>query len=46
VADDSVERLRELMKLASLENIFAELVLQKDTKTIAGDIIQAMRISA
>jgi ABC-2 type transport system ATP-binding protein len=46
VADDSVERLRDLMKLASLENIFAELVLQRDTKTIAGDIVQAMRISA
>jgi len=46
VADDSVERLRDLMKLPSLENIFTELVLQKDTKTIAGDIIQAMRISA
>lgn len=46
VADDSVERLRDLMKLASLENIFAELVLQGDTKTIAGDIVQTMKISA
>lgn len=46
VADDSVERLRDLMKLPSLENIFAELVLQRDTKSIAGDIVQAMRISA
>ena len=46
VADDSVENLRGLMKLPSLENIFAELVLQRDTRSVAGDIAQAMRISA
>lgn len=46
VADDSVENLRGLMKLPSLEGIFAGLVLQRDTKAIADDIVQAMKVSA
>lgn len=39
VADDSVQHLSQLMKLASLESIFKELVQQKDTAKIADDII-------
>ena len=43
VANDSVERLRELMELPSLEDIFAQLVLQEDTEKIAGDIVEIMK---
>jgi ABC-2 type transport system ATP-binding protein len=43
VANDSVERLRELMELPSLEDIFAQLVLQEDTEKIAGEIIELMK---
>lgn len=45
VANDSVERLRELMELPSLEDIFAQLVLQEDTEKVAEDIIEVMRAS-
>lgn len=43
VADDSVDRLRDLMHLPSLEDIFAQLVLQEDTEKIAADIVGVMR---
>jgi len=42
VAYDSVERLRELMRLSSLEDVFAQLVLQEDTESIANEIIEVM----
>jgi ABC-2 type transport system ATP-binding protein len=35
VADDSVERLRTLMDLPTLEDIFAELVVEQDTLAIS-----------
>ena len=44
VADDSIERLRTLMSLSSLEAIFAELVVEQDTAAISrqiADLIQA-----
>lgn len=44
VANDSVERLRELMELPSLEDIFAQLVLQEDTEKIAGEIVEVMKL--
>ena len=43
VANDSVEHLRELMELPSLEDIFAQLVLQEDTEKIAADIVEVMK---
>jgi ABC-2 type transport system ATP-binding protein len=43
-ADDSIERLRELMRLPSLEEIFARLTQEFNTETIAGRIIAAMQI--
>ena len=43
VAYDSVERLRDLMKLSSLEAVFAQLVLQEDTEGIAKEIVEVMR---
>jgi len=43
VANDSVEHLRDLMELPSLEDIFSQLVLQEDTDQIAEDIVEAMQ---
>jgi len=43
VADDSVENLRNLMKLPSLEDIFSQLVEQSDTEKIAKGMVEAMR---
>ena len=45
VADDSVERLRELMDLPSLVEVFSELVIQEDTEKIARDIVEVIRFS-
>lgn len=44
VANDSVDRLRTLMQLPSLEEIFAQLVLQEDTEKIANDIVEVMKV--
>jgi ABC-2 type transport system ATP-binding protein len=43
VAHDSVGRLRELMALASLEEVFAELVEQQDPQAVARGIVEAVR---
>jgi ABC-2 type transport system ATP-binding protein len=42
-ADDSVERLRELMRLPSLEEIFARLTQEFSTETFANRIVEAMQ---
>jgi len=44
VAYDSVKQLRDLMRLSSLEDVFAQLVLQEDTESIANEIIEVMRL--
>jgi ABC-2 type transport system ATP-binding protein len=44
VADDSIERLRTLMALSTLEEIFAQLAVEQDTATVSrqiADLIQA-----
>ena len=44
VADDSIERLRTLMTLSTLEEIFAELAVEQDTVAASrqlADLIQA-----
>ena len=44
VADDSIDRLRELMHLPTLESIFAQLAVEQDTTAISrqiADLIQA-----
>jgi ABC-2 type transport system ATP-binding protein len=46
VADDSVENLRSLMKLPSLEDIFSQLVEQADTEKIAKGMVEAMGLNA
>jgi len=43
VADDSVDNLRNLMKLPSLEQIFGQLVFQEDTEAIAQDIVDLIK---
>jgi ABC-2 type transport system ATP-binding protein len=45
-ANDRVERLRELMKLPSLEEIFRELVIEEDTGKVAKDIVEVMKLRA
>jgi hypothetical protein len=44
VADDSVERLCDLLRLPSLEQAFAELVVQEDTGRMAEELVGAMRM--
>ena len=42
VANDSIERLRELMSLPTLEEIFSQLAIEQDTAVITREILQAM----
>ena len=43
VANDSVENLRNLMKVPSLEEVFNQLVIKEDTQEIAKGIVDAMK---
>ena len=43
MGDDSVENLRKLMNAPSLEEIFAQLVEQRDLQAVARDIVEAIR---
>ena len=43
MADDSVERLRNLMNLPPLEKIFQELVEERDLLAVARDIASVVR---
>jgi ABC-2 type transport system ATP-binding protein len=43
VADDSIERLRSLMALPTLEDIFAQLVVEQDTATISREIVDLIQ---
>ena len=43
MADDSVENLRKLANLPSLEEIFTQLVEQRDLEMVARDIVSAVR---
>jgi ABC-2 type transport system ATP-binding protein len=43
VADDSVENLRELMNLSSLEEVFSQLIIREDTQKIARDIVDVVK---
>jgi ABC-2 type transport system ATP-binding protein len=45
VANDSVERLRDLMSLPSLEDVFARLVVQEDIATTAQQLRAVMRLA-
>lgn len=43
VADDSVENLRSLMHLPSLEEIFDQLIVQEDTEAIAQEMAEIIK---
>jgi ABC-2 type transport system ATP-binding protein len=43
MADDSVENLRKLANAPSLEEIFSQLVEQRDLRAVARDILSALR---
>jgi ABC-2 type transport system ATP-binding protein len=45
VADTSPSDLKKLMSLPSLESAFAQLVRQPETKTVAQEIVEVMRIA-
>jgi ABC-2 type transport system ATP-binding protein len=45
VADDSVENLRHLMKVPSLEEIFSQLVVEEDTEAVARRVIEVIKTS-
>lgn len=44
VADNSVGNLRELLRLPSLEAVFAELTVEEDTRATAASVLSAMRL--
>ena len=44
VAHDSVSRLRELMALPSLEDVFKKVVIASDVNQVARDIVGVMRL--
>ncbi|MDH5468711.1 MAG: ABC transporter ATP-binding protein [Candidatus Aminicenantes bacterium] len=46
VANDSVENLRNLMKLPSLEDIFSQLVIREDSEKTADHVLKAMKLDS
>lgn len=44
VADDSIERLRELMQLTTLEGIFSQLAVEQDPEAISRDIADLISV--
>ena len=45
-ADDSVDNLRHLMKVPSLEKIFSQLVLQEEPEKAASELLSLMKKNA
>jgi ABC-2 type transport system ATP-binding protein len=43
LADASPSKLTELMELANLESVFAQLVQQEDTKSVARELVEAIK---
>jgi ABC-2 type transport system ATP-binding protein len=43
VADDSIERLRELMSLPTLEDIFSQLAVEQDTEAVSREFADLIR---
>jgi ABC-2 type transport system ATP-binding protein len=44
VANDSIQQLRALMSLPTLEDIFSQLAVEQDTKSITRQILQLMAL--
>ena len=45
LADASPSKLTELMELANLESVFAQLVQQEDTRAVAREVVEAIKVS-
>jgi ABC-2 type transport system ATP-binding protein len=45
VADASPAELTKLMHLSNLENVFAQLVQQQDTRVLAQEMVEVMQIA-
>jgi ABC-2 type transport system ATP-binding protein len=43
VADDSASRLRDLMRVPSLEDVFAQLAVAQDTDALASELLDTIR---
>ena len=46
VAHDSISRLRELLELPSLEQVFRQLVIETDIDRMAKDLVGIMKLHA
>jgi ABC-2 type transport system ATP-binding protein len=44
LADASPSKLTELMELANLESVFAQLVQQEYTRSVARDVVEAIKV--
>ena len=44
VANDSIEKLRELMSLPTLEDIFSQLAIEQDTEGITRELVGLMEL--
>lgn len=44
VADDSASRLRELMAVPSLEDVFSQLAVQEDVEGMAAELVEVARL--
>jgi ABC-2 type transport system ATP-binding protein len=44
LADASPSKLTELMELANLESVFAQLVQQEDTRSLAREVVEAIKV--
>jgi ABC-2 type transport system ATP-binding protein len=44
VANDSIEQLRVLMSLPTLEQIFSQLAIEQDTEAITQQIVQLIEL--
>jgi ABC-2 type transport system ATP-binding protein len=45
LADASPSKLTELMELANLESVFAQLVQQEDTRAVAREVVEAIKVT-
>jgi ABC-2 type transport system ATP-binding protein len=44
VANDSIEKLRAMMSLPTLESIFSQLAVEQDTAAITRGIVELMEL--
>lgn len=44
VASDTVERLRDLLQQPSLEEVFSQLAVRRDVRSVVRDLVEAMKL--